>query len=136
MNHEAGRRSTRLLWIGVSVFVAGRIIDLLWHATHPEFETATDQLRAHAVVWLGALLMIAAAARGIGIVTGRSGYVLVLAAGLGYGGVALWHFYEHLQLRDPELPHLLLLVTNILMFIGAGWVWLAGRLGQKEASRD
>lgn len=128
MTHRRNPQApTRWLWIGAAVFVLGRLIDLGWHATHPEFETATDQLQAHAVVWLGALLMISAAARGIGLQIGRAGYFLVVAAGLGYAAVAIWHFYEHSQLRDPELPHLLLLITNVLMLIGAAWVWFASR---------
>jgi hypothetical protein len=40
-------QADRLLWWGVGVFVVGRIVDLIWHATNPEFETATDQLPAH-----------------------------------------------------------------------------------------
>jgi hypothetical protein len=91
----------RLLWWGVGLFVLGRIVDLIWHATHPEFETAADQLRAHSVVWLGALLMIVAAATAFVSGRGRSGY-------------------EHSQHRDPDLPHLLLLITNVAMFLGAG----------------
>jgi lipopolysaccharide export LptBFGC system permease protein LptF len=89
-------------------------------------------VQAHAAVWVGALLMIVAAARGVGLPSQRAGYLLVLGAGLGYAAVAIWHFYEHSQLRDPDLPHVLLLVTNILMFIGAGWVWLARPSAQTE----
>jgi hypothetical protein len=126
---EAGdaRRTNRLLWWGVGVFAVGRIVDLIWHATHPEFETAADQLQAHSVVWLGALLMIVAAARAFASGNRNGGYLLVLLAGLAYGAVAVWHFYEHSQHRDPDLLHLLLFVTNIAMFLGAGWVWLAAR---------
>jgi hypothetical protein len=32
------------LWAGLSVSTAGRALDLRWHATHDEFETANDQL--------------------------------------------------------------------------------------------
>jgi hypothetical protein len=52
----------RLLLVGLIVFIAGRLVDLAWHTTHDEFETAADQLRAHSVVWLGNLLLMAAAA--------------------------------------------------------------------------
>jgi hypothetical protein len=125
-------RPDRLLWWGVGVFVVGRIIDLVWHATHPEFETAADQLQAHSVVWLGALLMIVAAGRAVASGHGSGGYLLVLCAGLAYGAVAVWRFYEHSQRRDPDLPHLLLLVTNIGMFLGAGWVWFAVRRTRRQ----
>jgi hypothetical protein len=125
-------RADRLLWWGVGAFVVGRIIDLIWHATHQEFETAADQLQAHSVVWLGALLMIVAAARAFASGHRNGGYLLVLLAGLAYGAVAVWHFYEHSQHRDPDLPHLLLLVTNIAMFVGAGWVWIAARHARRQ----
>jgi hypothetical protein len=58
----ATRAPRQLLAAGVALFVLGRLIDLWGHATHPEFETASDQLRAHAVVWAGALVMLWAAA--------------------------------------------------------------------------
>jgi hypothetical protein len=129
----AAFRTDRLLWLGVGVFVVGRIVDLVWHATHPEFETATDQLRAHSVVWVGALLMSWAAVGAFASGRGNTGYLLVLSGGVAYAAVAVWHFYEHSQLRDPDLLHVLLLVTNIAMFSGAAWVWFtawrAGRRG-------
>ena len=55
----------RWVAIGVALLLAGRLIDLAWHVTHPEFETASDQLRAHAVVWLGVLLLLLIAVRGV-----------------------------------------------------------------------
>jgi drug/metabolite transporter (DMT)-like permease len=127
VNDERGRATRTaglLLVVGVAVFVAGRLIDLAWHATHPEFETAADQVRAHAVVWLGALLVLAAAL--VVVVRGvpERGYVLVLIGAAGYAAVAVWHLIEHAQGRDPDLPHILLLVTNIAIFAGAAWVGL------------
>jgi cytochrome bd-type quinol oxidase subunit 2 len=126
----------RLLLAGLVVFVAGRLVDAAWHATHDEFETAADQLQAHAVVWLGTLLLMAAAAIAISRRTTNRGYAVVLAGTLGYAVVAAWHFWEHSQHRDPDLPHVLLLVTNLIIFLGIGWVWIAPRLGQRaEAAR-
>ena len=117
----------RVLWIGVAVFVAGELIDLWWHATHPGFETAADQVRAHLVLWTGAVLMLVGA--GWAVTSGASsrGYLIVLAGGVGYAAVAAWHFWEHRQGRDPELPHLLLLITTVVMFLGAAGVWLETR---------
>jgi hypothetical protein len=59
-----GRRHG-LLWTGVAVLAAGRIIDLVWHSDHPEFETAADQVQAHAVAWAGVLLMTVSAVRAV-----------------------------------------------------------------------
>jgi hypothetical protein len=127
-----GVRPARFLWLGVGIFVAGRLIDLIWHATHPEFETAADQVQAHAVVWLGALIMIVAAAWGVRSGRAAAGHTVVLLGGLGYAVVAIWHFYEHAQLRDPDIAHVLLLVFNMVMFVGAVWVWLSLRRLRRE----
>jgi hypothetical protein len=127
---------TRVLWIGVAVFVAGRLIDLWWHATHPEFETAADQVRAHFVVWTGTILMLVGAAWAVAFGAASRGYLVVLAGGVGYAAVAVWHFWEHSQGRDPDLPHLLLLITNVVMFLGAAWVWLEARKRVQKPIQD
>jgi uncharacterized membrane protein YphA (DoxX/SURF4 family) len=103
-------------------------VDLVWHATHEEFETASDQLQAHAVVWAGTLILVAASAAAVIQGTRNRGYAMVLAGTISYAGVAAWHFWEHLQLRDPDLPHILLLVANIVIIAGVVWVWVAGSL--------
>jgi hypothetical protein len=46
-NSREVSQADQLLWWGVGVFVAGRVVDLVWHATHPEFETAADQESFH-----------------------------------------------------------------------------------------
>jgi hypothetical protein len=56
------------------------------------------------------------------------GYAVVLAGTVAYAGVAARHFWEHSQLRDPDLPHLLLLVANIVVLGGVPWVGVAGWL--------
>lgn len=121
---DATRAPRQLLAAGVALFVLGRLIDLWWHATHPEFETASDQVRAHAVVWAGAVVMLWAAALALIRGSREGGFVAVAVGGLGYAAVAVWHFIEHANGRDPDLPHLLLLITNLVMFAGAAWVWL------------
>jgi hypothetical protein len=47
------------LWIRLTASVVGRLVDLQWHATHDEFETASDQVRAPWLAWLGALVLLA-----------------------------------------------------------------------------
>jgi len=114
-----------LVAIGTAVFIAGRIVDAVWHATHEEFETAADQLQAHTVVWVGTLVLLAAGAAARARGTRNTGYTVVLVGAISYLGVAAWHFWEHSQLRDPDLPHLLLVVTNIILFAGVVWAWAA-----------
>lgn len=113
----------RLILVGFGVFVLGRVIDFVWHATHPEFETAGDQAQAHAVVWLGALILLVAAGRAVLAGLREGGYLLLLAAVLLDVVVSVWHFWEHYNQRDPDLPHILLLAANIGIFVGVGWLW-------------
>jgi hypothetical protein len=116
------RTARRLLVAGVGALVVGRLIDLAWHAKHPEFETAADQVRAHAVVWIGDLILLWAAAFALVRGLRHPGYRVVLVGALSYAAVAVWHFIEHANLRDPDLPHLLLLITNLTILAGAAWV--------------
>ena len=113
------RRLVISLWAGFAISIAGRALDLRWHATHDEFETANDQLRAHWLAWLGAIVLLATAA--LALAQGRRGLALptLVAGAAGYLGVASWHFYEHSQLRDPDLPHILLAVAQVAMLVAA-----------------
>jgi len=60
----------------------------------------------------------------------------VLATGVFYAGVAAWHFWEHSQLRDSDLPHLLLLIGNVAIFAGAAGVTWSVRMGRKGEARS
>jgi hypothetical protein len=54
----SGGRLAAALWIGFGASIAGRLLDLQWHVTHDEFETAGDQVRAHWLAWLGAVVLL------------------------------------------------------------------------------
>jgi hypothetical protein len=120
-------KPVRILAIGVALLIAGQLLDVWWHATHPGFESAADQLRAHAVLWLGTLTVVWAATLALVRGVRNRGFVLVFIAAVSYGAVHVWHFFEHANGRDPDLPHLLLLVTNVTIFAGAGWVAVVAR---------
>lgn len=122
MTSAAARWSGPLLAVGFALLLVGRGIDLWWHATHPGFETAADQVRAHAAVWVGVLAMLAAAVAALTAGRGTGGHPVILGGALFYAGVAAWHFWEHTRDRDPDLPHVLLLAANILLIAGAAWV--------------
>jgi cytochrome bd-type quinol oxidase subunit 2 len=107
------------MWIGFGASIAGRLLDLQWHLTHDEFETAGDQLRAHWLAWLGAVLLLVAVAIALSQRRASRAMTALFVAAAGYVVVAVWHFYEHSQRRDPELPHVLLAVTLIAMLVGA-----------------
>lgn len=105
------------LWATFVIQIAGRLLDLQWHRTHPEFETAQDQITAHWLVWLGTLLVIATAAialrtaRPIG--TERLGYRLTLWSNILYLMLAVLHFVQHLNHQEVDWTHVALAVANV-----------------------
>lgn len=121
------RPFAKAIWIGIVVQLAGRIIDGRWHATHDEFEGAAQQLEAHWLVWIGVLVTLAAAGSAMRRLAGKernAGYLLVFWGAFLYVGVAVWHFLEHVAHNDPALPHILLVVTTVMMIAGAALVLL------------
>jgi hypothetical protein len=109
------------VWTGIALQAAGQAIDLRWHATHPGFERATDQLQAHWLIWLGVVVTLAAAAVGASRVPSGwfSGYRLLLLAGVAYAASSAWHFWEHANLRDPAAPHVLVAIGKAAILVGA-----------------
>jgi hypothetical protein len=87
------------------------------------------------VVWIGDLIVLGAAAFALVRGIRHPGYTVVLVGALGYAAVAVWHFIEHANLRDPDLPHVLLLITNVLILAGAAWVAVYARRRQPERHR-
>lgn len=111
------RRIRILTLVGAGALTVGRGADLWWHATHDEFETGADQLQAHWLPWLGALIMFATALVAIRQPSLRSpGFAVVLGSASLYAALAVWHFWLHQQLRDPDLPHVLLAVSQLGLF--------------------
>jgi lipopolysaccharide export LptBFGC system permease protein LptF len=109
------------LGIGVLVQLIGRGIDFRWHATHDEFETAADQLQAHWVLWVGALITLAVSSAALRRGRARSerlGYVLVLAGSIGYLAAALWHFLEHLAENESTPAHVAVAATWGVLLVG------------------
>ncbi len=118
-------RVFRSLLAAFALQIAGRLLDLRWHATHEEFEGGVEQLQAHWLIWLATLFMTAAAIVGIRITTvpsQRRGYALVLIANLAYAVVAVIHFFQHLNELEVDWAHVLLVVTNVAAVLGIIWV--------------
>jgi hypothetical protein len=116
------------LWLGIAVMLAGEVVDLRWHLTHDEFETAGDQLRAHWLTWLGAIVALAAGVVGASRGADNNGYRLVAGFGIAYVGLGIWHFIEHVNHSDPAVAHVLIAVAK------AGIV-VAGVIAAVEARR-
>jgi hypothetical protein len=117
------------MWAVIVVHVAGRALDFWWHATHSEFETATDQLQAHWLLWLSIVAAIFVSVLAIRETPLLAPFLALLLANAAYVPIATWHFWEHFRHRDPDTPHVLLAVAEVLIFASAIWVGVrAGRL--------
>jgi hypothetical protein len=108
-------------------------VDLRWHATHDEFEGASQQLEAHWLLWLGVLVMLVAVvwARArldaAGLNTGHS---VLLVACVSYVALAAWHFVEHASGADPELAHILIAVSDFGIIAGVALLTLLAKRGR------
>jgi hypothetical protein len=116
---ERVRRLRLIVVAGAVVLTAGRLLDLWWHATHEEFETGMQQVQAHWLAWLGAIMLLGASAVGLRRPVYRSpGFTVVFASACLYVVVAGWHFWLHQQFRDPDLPHVLLALSQLGLYVG------------------
>jgi len=105
-------------WTGILLLVAGQVVDLRWHAANGRrFETASDQAGAHWVIWLGVLVLLIVAVAGARQVPSRwfAGFRLLLLAVVCHVLIDGWHFWEHYNLRDPVVPHVLLAILKAVM---------------------
>lgn len=120
------------LWLGLLIWFAGRLLDARWHATHSEFEGAVEQVEAHWLAWLGVLLTLAIAVEGgrrFPALRRRAGLRILIAGGLLYFGVGIWHFIEHANGTDPGLAHVFLVIGNAGMLLGVILLTLQERRG-------
>jgi hypothetical protein len=111
------------------------VVDLRWHLTHSGFETWTDQLRAHWLMWIASLIVIGVAVgalRGDLSASQRRGYLVVLISNVGFMIVGVVHFIQHLNHEEVDWSHFLLAVTNIAAVVGVGLV-IAARGSSREA---
>lgn len=127
-------RAFKWLWAAFIVQVAGRLLDLQWHATHTEFETGADQLRAHWLVWLGTALMLVVAVRALRAdvsMAERRGYLVALISNILYAAVGVIHFVQHLNHQEVDWAHISLAVTNIGSVVGVVMVTAARMLATR-----
>ena len=116
------RRIVTGLWAGLVVWLAGRLVDARWHSKHDEFEGASQQLEAHWLAWLGVLVTVALAIWGasrFGELRRSLGLRILIAGGALYALVAVWHLIEHAGGADPEAAHVLLVLANAALLVGA-----------------
>jgi hypothetical protein len=119
---EPTRRLLVGAWTGIAMMLAGQVVDLRWHAANGRrFERASDQVGAHWLIWLGVLVLLVVAMIGARRIPSRwyVGFRLLLLAVVGHVLVDGWHFWEHYNLIDPVVPHLLLAILKAVML--AGW---------------
>lgn len=137
MDVAGARRSLRFLWGAFVVQIAGRLLDLRWHATHDEFETGRDQLQAHWLVWIGTILVLIVGVRALrGGVTGaeRSGYLAVVVANALYVPIAVAHFIQHMNHEEVDWAHAGLGITNVAAAFAVLYVTYASLRGEASKS--
>jgi hypothetical protein len=117
----------KALWIAVGVVILGRLVDLQWHLSHDEFEGTSQQFRAHTVVWIGVLSVLAVTVTAIRAGVRNPGFSLALAGTALYVPVAVWHFIEHANGTDPDVAHVLLGIADVAIIGGAIVASLARR---------
>jgi hypothetical protein len=130
------RRIVTGLWAGLAVWFAGRLVDARWHSEHDEFEGASQQLEAHWLAWLGVLVTVALAiwgARHFGELRRSLGLRILIAGGALYALVAVWHFIEHAGGSDPEAAHVLLVLANAALLVGAVVATASLRRGRERS---
>ena len=131
------RRVLAAVWVGLGLWLAGRLVDARWHATHDEFEGASQQIEAHWLAWLGVavtLVVAVAATRRFAALRRSVGALTLVAAGALYAVVGIWHFIEHANGSDPEVAHVLLVLANAGMLVGAIVLTLSLRRRRSSAS--
>lgn len=124
------KRLIQGIWGGIAVLLAGTIVDQRWHATHEEFEAASDQLQAHWLLWLGALVLLVVSALAVRQPRRENrnrGYRTLLASGIAYATVSVWHYIEHASGSDPAVAHVLLVITWAGMLAGAAVATVSAR---------
>lgn len=119
------------MWAVIAVHVVGRALDFWWHATHAAFETAGDQLQAHWLLWLSIIAAIVVSALAMRETPLKGPFLALLVANASYVPIAAWHFWEHYRVRDPDAPHVLLAVAEVLIFASAVWVGVQARRLQR-----
>ena len=113
----------------VGVVIVGLLVDLQWHLTHDEFEGTSEQFRAHTVVWIGVLLVLAVTALAIREGIRGTGYRLAFFGAVFYVPVAVWHFIEHANGSDPEVAHVLLGLADVAILTGGAVAFATRRRG-------
>ena len=128
----------RFLLFGFVAQIAGRLVDLQWHLTYEEFEGATEQLRAHWLIWLSTIFVVGVAITALRRVSEsrqRRGYLVVVVANLAYGMVAVVHFFQHLDHLEVDWAHLLLAITSVAAAVGVLWV-IAARVASRGTDKE
>jgi hypothetical protein len=128
-------RLFRVLLIAFAVQVAGRLLDFWWHASHDEFETGVDQIRAHWLVWSGTILVLLVTVRALRsteiAARERLGYQMALVGNGVYVPIAIIHFIQHLNLEEVDWAHIGLAITNVVAFVGV-LIVIAAYLGRRR----
>lgn len=139
------RKSRMLIWTALAVQLAGLIVDIVWHALHPDFEASTVEQMAvhlgtiHIPIYVGVLCVLLATAWALidqarRPPIGAAFPVAFLGALISAAG-ELWHAYLHLQLDTRRGPAAAVIsFAGFLIVVAA--MWISGRRDRRRKPAD
>ena len=139
------KKSRMLIWAALAVQLTGQIIDILWHALHPEFEARTTEAMlvhlgtVHIPIYVGALCVLITTAWALidqarRPPVGATFSVAFVGALISTAG-EVWHAAKHLRLDTHGGP-----IAAGIAFLGflivVAALWQGGRRDRRRAAED
>jgi hypothetical protein len=111
------------LWIALGIQLLGQIVDVKWHAAHgSHFRSASEQVQAHWVTWLGiaVMLVVSTAAVRSGHAKANRGFTVALVAAAFLALAQAWNFWEHAHGRPAVPAHVIMVGSRLGIMVAAG----------------
>jgi hypothetical protein len=119
-----GRKRLLLgLWISFGIQLLGQIVDVKWHAAHgSHFRSASEQVQAHWVTWLGIAVMLAVSTAAVrsGEAKTHRGFLVALVASGFLALAQAWNFWEHAHGRAAVPAHVVMVVSRLGILVATG----------------
>ena len=139
------RTSRKMIWVALSVQLAGLVLDIVWHALHTDFEAVTvDEMlvhlgTVHIPIYVGVLCVLLATAWALVDQARRppigAAFPVAFVGALISASGETWHVYTHLQLSTHGGP--IAAGTSFVGFlIVVTAMWTSGRRDRRRAADD
>jgi hypothetical protein len=136
------KKSRMMIWTALGIQFGGQIIDVIWHALHPNFKPITTEEMlvhlgtVHIPIYVGVLCVLLATAWALidqarRPPVGATFSIAFVGALISTAGEA-WHAYKHLQLDTHGGP-LAAGIAFLGFLIVAAALWIGGRRDRRRA---